>query len=102
MARYRNQQCSGYELRMAKARGHEFLDSRDGLNAAPGSGRGAVECGGGTGEVEPAFQRPVLQKPVDKAGVEDVPGARSVDDGNSIGRQLMKLVSIPCQHAVVA
>src|SRR5258708_4148324 len=74
-------------LRMPSTGSHQVFDAFDGLNAAAGADGGAVEGGGGAGEVELSLQRPTLQEPVDEAGVEDVSGTGSVNrlDAKSAG-----------------
>ena len=58
------------------------IESLDGSAGAYG---GAVERGGGAGEVQLLVERPALQEAEDEAGVEDVSGAGGIDYGDAVG-----------------
>src|SRR6266849_3117314 len=64
--------------RVAGAGGDEALDGIDGLDAAARAEGGAIEGGGGAGEIELALHGPTLQEAVDEAGVKNVAGAGGV------------------------
>ena len=87
---------------IAGRRGHQAFDLFDGADAAAGAVGRAVECGGGTGEVELAVERPVLEQTVDEAGVEDVAGAGGVGDGDAVGGAWMELLAVPGEDAFFA
>ncbi len=82
--------------------GHEVFDGFDKADAAAGAAGGAVERGGGAGEVELARQGPALQQTVDEAGVEDVAGSGGVDDGDAIGGAEVEMAAVPGEDAVFA
>ena len=87
---------------MAQAFGHEALGFGVGADIASGADGGAVEGGGGAGEVELAFQGPALEQAVDKAGVEDVSGSGGVDGGDAVGGGVMHLGAVPGEDAAFA
>src|SRR5258708_36461438 len=80
-----SQSCGSGEIvgigseRVAGSGGDEVLDSSGGLAAGAGAEGGAVEGGGGAGEIELAGQGPAPQEAVDEAGVEKVSGAGGGD-----------------------
>ncbi len=87
---------------MASASGHQLLDGIDGLDAAAGAEGGAVEGGGGAGEIELALKGPALQEAVDEAGVKNVSGAGGVNGLNVEGGCVVELRSVPGQDALFA
>ena len=74
---------------VAYAGGHEVLDGLNRLNPSPGSCGRAIQCSRGAGEVELSFQGPVLQEPVDKAGVKDISRPGGIDHGHGKGGLLI-------------
>jgi len=80
---------------MSGAGGDELLDGIDGLDAAAGAEGGAVEGGGGAGEIELAGQGPALQEAVDEAGVKNVAGAGGVHWLDVEGGSVVELRAIP-------
>jgi hypothetical protein len=72
------------------------------LDATAGAYFSAVECGGGAGEFELAFERPVLQEAVDKAGVEDISGAGGVYDRDAVGGGVEELIAVKGEDAFLA
>src|SRR5258708_27239886 len=87
---------------MPGASGDEMLDGVDGLNAAAGADSGAVEGGGGAGEIELALQGPALQESIDKASVKDVSGAGGVNGLDSKRGGVVELLSVPGQNSFFA
>jgi hypothetical protein len=87
---------------VVRAGSYEGFDGFDRLNAAPGTDCRAVESSSGTGEVELAVERPVLQEAVDEAGVEDVASAGGVDDGDAIGGGGVEVPTVPSDDALLA
>src|SRR5258706_14693564 len=87
---------------MAGAASDEVLDSCDGLDAGAGAEGGAVEGGGGAGEIELALKGPALQEAVDEAGVKNVSGAGGVNGLNVEGGCVVELRSVPGQDALFA
>src|SRR5580704_3442650 len=81
---------------------HEGFDFFEGLDSASGSYGSAVEGGGGAGEVELAFEGPVLQEAVDEACVEDVSGSGGVEDWDAVGGGMEELVAVPGEDTVLA
>jgi hypothetical protein len=80
-------------------RRHQFFNCCKRLNPSPGPDCHAIQRRGSTGEIELLFQRPVLEKPIDKSGVEDISSSRCIHHWNVIRRDVMKLLAIPRQHA---
>src|SRR5437879_13806854 len=87
---------------MAGAGSYELLDGVDGLDPATGADGGAVEGGGGAGEIELALQGPPLEQTVNKAGVKNVSGARGVHCLDAKSGGVMELLPVPGKNAVVA
>jgi len=85
---------------IARAGGHELFDGFEGLNAAPGSDRHAVQGGSGAGEVELAFEGPILKQAVDEPGVEDISGSGGIDYGDAVGGGVVKVFAVPCEDAI--
>src|SRR6266704_2410211 len=88
--------------RVASTGGDEVLDGVDGLDAAEGADGGAVERGGGTGEIELARQGPTLQEPVNKARMKNVTSAGGVHRLNSKCRGVVEARAVPGQNALFA
>src|SRR6266849_8133493 len=88
--------------RVPWARGHQPFYAFDGLDAAAGAEGGAVEGGGGAGEIKLAGQGPALQEAVDEAGVENVSGAGGVDRLHAKGGGVVELGVVPGQDALFA
>src|SRR6266853_754974 len=65
--------------RMPRTGGDEALDGVDGRDAAASAEGGAVEGGGGAGEIELARQGPASQEAVEEASVKNVSGAGGVN-----------------------
>jgi hypothetical protein len=86
---------------ISRARGHELFNAVECLNAAPGSGCHAIQSGGGAGEIELALKRPVLKQSIDESSVKNISRAGGVNDRNTVGSGVVKLLAIPCQHAVL-
>ena len=84
---------------MSRPSGDQLLNLVDGLDATSRAGCGAVERGGGTGEVQLAWQRPALQQSVNKSGVEYIPGARGIQRLHTKGGRVVESRTIPCQNA---
>ena len=63
---------------------------------------GAIERGGGAGELELAGQRPALQQSIDKTSVEDVSGAGGVRGLDAKRRGVVKLCTVVGEYAFVA
>src|SRR5919108_940307 len=93
---------AGEDGRVARAGCEEMIDGGEGRDSAAGANGGAVECGGGTGEVELLLQRPALQKRVDEAGVEEVARAGGVHGINLKGGGVVELRAVPGEDAVGA
>ena len=74
---------------MANACFHELFNHPDRLNTTPGSDRHAIHCGGGATEIKLPLQGPILEKPVDKPGMEDVSRTGRVDYRNPISGGVM-------------
>src|SRR6267154_1756239 len=87
---------------MAGAASDEVLDSCDGLDAGAGAEGGAVEGGGGAGEIQLALKGPALQEGVNEAGVKNVAGAGGVHRLHAKGRGAVELRSVPGQDALFA
>src|SRR6266851_4613952 len=87
---------------MSSTGGDEMLDGCDGLDTAAGADGGAVEGGGGAGEIELALKGPALQEAVDEAGVKNVSGAGGVNGLNVEGGCVVELRSVPGQDALFA
>lgn len=81
--------------RVAGAGGDEVLDGVDGLDAAAGAEGGAVEGGGGAGEIELALQGPALQEAVDKTSVENVSGTGGVNRLHAKSGCVVELRPVP-------
>src|SRR5713226_3478235 len=92
----------GQNWGVASSGGNEMLDGVDGLNATAGADGGAVEGGGGAGEIELLLQGPTLQESIDKAGVKDVTGAGGVNGLDSKRGGVVELLSVPGQNSVFA
>src|SRR6266702_1821031 len=88
--------------RVASAGGDEALDGFDGLDATAGADGGAVERGGGAGEIELLLQEPTLQESVNKARMKNVTSAGGVHRLNSKCRGVVELRPVPCQYAFFA
>jgi hypothetical protein len=84
------------------AGGDEVFGGFDGLDAAAGADRHAVEGGGGAGEVELAREGPALEETVDEAGVEDVAGSGGVGDRDTVGGGLVEMLAVPGEDALGA
>ena len=69
---------------MANACFHELFNHPGRLNATPGSDGHAIHCGRGATEIKLPLQGPILKKPVDKPGVEDVSSAGGINHRNTI------------------
>src|SRR6266481_1071411 len=89
-------------LSVSSARGDELFDTFDGLNAAAGADGGAVECGGGAGEIELALQRPALQEPINKTCVENVTSARGVNRLDAKRGGVVESRPVPGQYSSFA
>src|SRR5260370_26967055 len=89
-------------LSVSSARGDEVFDTFDGLNAAAGADGGAVECGGGAGEIELALQRPALQEPINKTCVENVTSARGVNRLDAKRGGVVESRPVPGQYSSFA
>ena len=76
---------------VSRARGDQLFDIFDRLNPAAGAGAGTVQGGGGAGEIKLTGQRPVLQKSVNKSGVEDVARAGGVQRLHAKGGRVVEL-----------
>jgi len=87
---------------VARRGGHQAFNCWDGLDAASGSGFGAVQGCGGAGEIELALEWPALEQSVDEAGVEDVSCAGGVGDGDAVGGGVVELLAIPGEDAFFA
>src|SRR5665213_1012794 len=83
-------------LVLSAIRRENFIDSS---NVSTSASTGAVQRGRGAGIIKLAFDGPALQKPVDKAGMEEIPGAGGIDGRDSVGRPLNRLLPVPGQHA---
>src|SRR5271154_6860594 len=79
---------------IVRAGGDEVVDVFEGVDASASSDGGAVEGGGGAGELELAVEGPVLEERVDEAGVEDVAGAGGVDYGDAEGGDVEEMVAV--------
>src|SRR5215467_9878446 len=82
--------------------GEEAVDGGERGDAAAGADGGAIERGGGAGEVELLLQGPALQKRVDEAGVEEVARASGVHGVDAEGGRVMELRAVPGEDAVDA
>src|SRR5713226_4895707 len=87
---------------MPSAGGHQLFDCCDGLDAAAGADGGAVEGGGGAGEIELALQGPTLQEPVNEACVKNVSGAGGVNGLHAKSGGVVELRPVPGQYAFFA
>jgi hypothetical protein len=87
---------------VAFAGGDEGFDIFYGFDVASGAYGGAVEGGGGAGEVELTLEGPVLEHAVDEACVEGVSGAGSVLDGYMEGGGVVEGGSVIGQDALRA
>ena len=87
---------------VAGASGEEMLDGGERGDSTAGADGGAIERGGGAGEVELLLQRPALQKRVDEAGVEKVAGAGCVHGVNLKSGGVVELCAVPGENAVGA
>src|SRR5882724_2468696 len=85
---------------MARPGGDQVLDGVNGVYAGAGAEGGAVEGGGGAGEIELAGQGPALQEGVDEGGVEDVAGTGGIDGIDAEGGGVVALRAIPGQDTV--
>ena len=85
---------------IARRGGHEGFYGFHRADASTGAGGGAVEGGGGAGEIELAREGPALQQPIDEACVEDVACTGGVGDGNAIGGTQMEVASIPGENPI--
>ena len=80
---------------MSGTGGDEVLDGCRRVDAGASAEGGAVEGGGGTGEIELALQGPALQEPVDEAGVKNISGAGGVYRQHAKGGGVMELRAVP-------
>ena len=81
---------------------HQVFDFVERFNSASGSDGCAVQGGRGAGEVELSFERPILKKAVDKAGVEDIACSGGIDYRDTIGGCVVKLLAIPRYDAFLS
>src|SRR6266849_5933363 len=88
--------------RVPWARGHQPFYAFDGLDATAGADGGAVEGGGGAGEIKLAGQGPTLQEAVDEAGVKNVSGSGGVNGLDAEGGGVVELRSIPGEDTFFA
>ena len=58
---------------------HQVFDFVERRNTASGSDGCTVQGGGGAGEVELSFERPILKEAIDEAGVEDIACSGGID-----------------------
>src|SRR5258708_4525082 len=81
---------------------HQPFDDFDGLDSATGADGGAIERGGGAGEIELPLQMPALQEAVDEARVKNVSGAGGVDGLDAKSGGIVELRPVPGQYAFFA
>jgi len=84
------------------AGGDEIGDVVERVDAAASADCGAVQCGGGAGEIELAVEGPVFEESVDEACVEDVARACGVDYRDAEGRGMEEAFAIECEDAFLA
>src|SRR5215472_11272589 len=82
--------------------GEEAVDGGERRDAAAGADGGAIERGGGAGEVELLLQGPALQKRVNEAGVEEIASAGGVHGFDVKGGRVMELRAVPGEDAIGA
>ena len=87
---------------VAIAGSHKGLNRLDRLYAAAGAGGHAVHRCSGAGKIKLSCEGPVLQKPIDKAGVENISCTRRVDYVHAVGGRLVEPFTIPRQNTVMA
>src|SRR5260370_7156323 len=78
---------------------HKPFDDFDGLDSSTGADGGAIERGGGAGEIELPLQMPALQESVDEARVKNVSRAGGVNRLHAKSGGVVELRPIPGQYA---
>src|SRR5437899_5805108 len=86
---------------VAGASGHEVLNFGDGVNGAASADGGAIERGGGAGQIELLLQRPALQQCVNESGVKNIARAGSVHCLGLKSRLAVELLAVPSEYAIL-
>lgn len=87
---------------VAAAGGEDPVDGGKRCDASASADGGAIECGGGAGEIELPLQGPPFQKRVDEAGMKKITGACRVNGVDMKRRRVVEQRAVPSQHAVGA
>src|SRR5258708_31573949 len=87
---------------MPSTGGDEALDGVDGRDAAASAEGGAVEGGGGAGEIELARQGPASQEAVEEASVKNVSGAGGVNRLDAECWRVVEARAVPGEDTLFA
>jgi hypothetical protein len=88
--------------RIARGGLYEVLDVRNGVDATACAYGGAVESGGGAGEIKLTLKRPFLEQAIDEAGVEDVTGSGGVGYRDAVSGSVVESLTVPRENAVMS
>jgi hypothetical protein len=87
---------------VAGAGSNQSFDLLDRLNAATGADSGAVERSSCTGELKLFLKWTAAKHGQDKSGMKNVTGARGVDRLDLKSSSVVKLRTVPGEHAILA